>query len=173
VKYGAAFALALAGDLAGSETLTNELEKQSPEDTFVRFTYVPVLRALAALHHGKTSQAIEFLQPATPYDLAVPGSWFGFFGNLYPVYVRGQAYLAAQQGAQAAAEFQKILDNRGIVFADPVGAVARLQLGRAWAIAGDHTKAKAAYQDFLALWKDADPGIPILQQAKAEYARLQ
>jgi eukaryotic-like serine/threonine-protein kinase len=87
--------------------------------------------------------------------------------------VRGEAHLAARQGAEAAAEFQKILDHRGIVFADPVGAVARLQIGRALALAGDKTKAKTAYQDFLTLWKDADPDIPILKQAKAEYAKLQ
>ena len=96
----------------------------------------------------------------------------GFFGALYPIYVRGEAYLAAHQGAEAAAEFQKILDHRGIVVSDPIGALARLQLGRAFALSGDKTKAKTAYQDFLTLWKDADPDIPILKQAKAEYARL-
>ena len=95
-----------------------------------------------------------------------------FFGALYPVYVRGEAYLAAHQGAEAAAEFQKILDHRGIVVADPIGALAHLQLGRAFALSGDKTKAKTAYQDFLTLWKDADPDIPILKQAKAEYERL-
>jgi eukaryotic-like serine/threonine-protein kinase len=103
----------------------------------------------------------------------VPLSWFnGTFGQLYPVYVRGLAYLASHQGAEAAAEFQKILDHRGIVASDPVGALARLQLGRAYAESGDKSKAKTAYQDFLMLWKDADPGIPILKQAQAEYAKL-
>jgi eukaryotic-like serine/threonine-protein kinase len=103
----------------------------------------------------------------------VPLSWYnGSFGQLYPVYVRGQAYLAAQQGAEAAAEFQKILDHRGIVASDPIGVVARLQLGRALVLSGDKTKAKAVYQDFLMRWKDADPDIPIFQQAKAEYAKL-
>jgi len=95
------------------------------------------------------------------------------FGALYPIYLRGEAYLTAHQGAEAAAEFQKILDHRGIVVSDPVGAVARLQLGRAFALSGDKTKAKAAYEDFLRLWKDADADIPIFEQAKAEYARLQ
>ena len=109
-----------------------------------------------------------------PNDLGAPHSSFdGFFGTLYPVYVRGEAYLAAHQAAQAAAKFQKILDHRGIVVSDPVGALAHLQLGRAFALSGDKTKAKTAYQDFLALWKDADPDIPILKQAKAEYAKLQ
>jgi hypothetical protein len=94
-------------------------------------------------------------------------------GNLYPAYVRGLAYLAAHQGAEAAREFQKILDHRGIVICDPVGALAHVQLGRAFALSGDHTKAKAAYQDFLTLWKDADRDIPIFRQTKAEYAKLQ
>jgi tetratricopeptide (TPR) repeat protein len=93
--------------------------------------------------------------------------------NLYPVYVRGEAYLAARKGSEAAAEFQKILDHRGIVLNEPIGALAHLQLGRAYTLSGDTAKAKAAYQDFLTLWKDADPDIPILKQAKAEYAKLQ
>jgi len=92
---------------------------------------------------------------------------------LYPIYVRGEAYLAEHEGSQAAAEFQKILDHRGIVLNEAIGALAHLQLGRAYAMLGDTAKAKAAYQDFLALWKDADPDIPILTQAKAEYATLQ
>ena len=102
-----------------------------------------------------------------------PAGFRGAYGELYPVYVRGEAYLAAHQGAEAAAEFQKILDHRGIVANDPIGALAHLQLGRALVLAGDKAKAKTAYQDFLTLWKDADPDIPILRQAKAEYSRLQ
>jgi hypothetical protein len=96
----------------------------------------------------------------------------GFFGALYPVYVRGEAYLAARQGAEAVIEFQKILDHRGTVVSDPIGALAHLQLGRAYVLSGDKTKAKIAYQDFLTLWRDADPDIPILKQAKSEYAKL-
>jgi hypothetical protein len=92
---------------------------------------------------------------------------------LYPIYVRGDAYLAAHRGAEAATEFQKILNHRGIVVSDPIGALAHLQLGRAFALSGDKTKAKAAYHDFLTLWKDADPDIPILEQAEAEYMKLQ
>ena len=174
VEYGAAFALALAGDSFRSQTLANDLERRYPEDMSVRFSYLPALRALLALNHSEPSKAIELLQIVVPYDLGAPHSSFdGFFGTLYPVYVRGEAYLAAHQAAQAAAKFQKILDHRGIVVSDPVGALAHLQLGRAFALSGDKTKAKTAYQDFLALWKDADPDIPILKQAKAEYAKLQ
>ena len=105
--------------------------------------------------------------------MAVPPIEFNAsFGGLYPVYVRGEAYLSAKQGAEAAAEFQKILYHRGIVVSDPIGALARLQLGRSFVLSGDRTRAKVAYQDFLTLWKDADPDIPILKQAKAEYERL-
>jgi hypothetical protein len=117
---------------------------------------------------------MERLQAAVPYDLALPGTaLFGYYGALYPVYVRGLACLAGHQGAEAAAEFRKILDHRGLVLVDPVGAMARLQLGRAFALLGDVNKAKTAYQDFLTLWKGADPDIPILKEARAEYARLQ
>jgi tetratricopeptide (TPR) repeat protein len=118
--------------------------------------------------------AVERLQKALPYDFALPGTaFFAKFGGLYPAYVRGEAYLRAGKGREAAAEFQKILDHRGVVSADPIGALAHLQLGRAYRLMGDDTKAKSAYQDFLARWKDADPDLPILQQAKAEYAGLQ
>jgi tetratricopeptide (TPR) repeat protein len=177
VEYGVAFALALSGDSrdsSRSQALTDDLEKRFPEDTFVKFSYLPALRALQALNHGRPSSAIELLQIAAPYELGTPSSTqFGLFGALYPVYVRGLGYLATHRGAEAAREFQKILNNRGIVFSDPIGALAHLQLGRAFALSSDKTKAKTAYQDFLTLWKDADPDIPILKQAKAEYAKLQ
>jgi serine/threonine protein kinase len=173
VEYGAAFALALAGDFSRSQNLADDLAKRFAEDTSVRLTYLPALRALFALHHGEHSRAIELLQSAVPFELGQPGSSIhGFFGALYPVYVRGVAYLAARRGAEAAAEFQKILDHRGIVVSDPIGALAHLQLGRAFVMSGDKTRAMTAYQDFLTLWKDADPDIPIFRQAKAEYARL-
>ena len=134
---------------------------------------MPALRARLALNHGEPAKAIELLQIAVPYELGMPrSSIHGSFGAFYPVYVRGEAYLAARQGAEAAAEFQKILDHRGIVVSDPIGALAHLQLGRAFALSGDKAKAKTAYRDFLTLWKDADPDIPILNQAKAEYAQL-
>ena len=171
VEYGAAFAFALVGDWAQSQALTKDLEKAS-EDTYVQFNYAPTLRALFALSHRDSLSAIELLQTAGPYELSV-GSASGFFGILYPVYVRGQAYLLAHRYAEAAAEFQRILDYPGVVFADPVGARAHLELGRAYALSGDKIRAKSAYQDFLTLWKDADPDIPVLKQAKAEYAELQ
>jgi len=173
VEYGAAFALALAGDPSRAQTLANDLERRFPEDTSVQFNYLPALRALLALNHGEPAKAIDLLKVAVPYELAVPAvDFYAFFGGLYPVYVRGLAYLAAHQGAEAATEFQKILDHRGIVVSDPIGALAHLQLGRAYALAGDTAKAKAAYQDFLQLWKDADPDITILKDAKGEYGKL-
>jgi serine/threonine protein kinase/tetratricopeptide (TPR) repeat protein len=174
VEYGAALALALAGDSSQAQTLTNDLESSFPEDTSVKFNYLPTVRAFLALNHGDPAKAIELLQVAVPYELGQPRSTqTGFFGALYPVFARGQAYLAARQGADAASEFQKILDHPGTMIGDPIGVLAHLQLGRAYAMQGDAAKAKAAYEDFLTLWKDADPGIPILKQAKAEYAKLQ
>jgi hypothetical protein len=129
------------------------------------------------LNHSQPSKALELLQTAIPYELGSPNNGGSEFllgaDSLYPAYVRGLAYLAAHQGAEATGEFQKILNHRGIVLSDPIGALAHLQLGRADALAGDITKAKSAYQEFLTLWKAADPDIPILKQAKAEYAKLQ
>jgi eukaryotic-like serine/threonine-protein kinase len=174
VQYGAALALAIAGDSSQAQTLANDLESSFPEDTSVKFNYLPTVRAFLALNHGDPAKAIELLQVAVPYELGQPRSTqTSFFGALYPVYARGQAYLAARQGAEAAREFQKILDHPGRTVGDPIGVVAHLQLGRAYAMQGDATKAKAAYQEFLILWKDGDPDIPILKQAKAEYTKLQ
>ena len=173
-EYGAAFALAVTGDSKRAQTLTDDLEKRFPEDTCVKFEYVPELRALLAINRNDPSKALELLKVAEPYELGVPRSSFhAIYGVLYPIYVRGEAYLTLHQGTQAAAEFQKILDHPGIVISDPVGALARLQIGRAYAMSGEQAKAKNAYQDFLGLWREADPDIPILQQAKTEYARLQ
>jgi len=174
VEYGAAIALALSRDQSRAEALMNDLKKRFPEGTNVQFSYLPTLRAVVDLEQGKPSSAIEALQTAIPGELGAPGSsYFGFFGALYPVFFQGEAYLAAHKGAEAAAEFQKILDHRGIVVSDPIGALAHLQLGRAYALSGDKTKARSSYEDSLKLWKDADPDIPILKQAKSEYARLQ
>jgi hypothetical protein len=176
VAYGVGFALALSGDSSRSQALTEDLSKRLPEDTRVQFTYAPTLRALLALNHNQPPKAVELLQTTIPYELGSPttgGSEFPLgAGSLYSVYVRGLAYLAAHQGAEAAGEFQKILDHRGIVVSDPIGALAHLQLGRAYAMSGEKTKAKSAYQDFLTLWKEADADIPILKQARAEYASL-
>ncbi len=149
VEYGAAFALALSGDSSRSQSMANDLEAQYPEDTAVRFSYLPALRALQALKRGEPSRAIELLRVAVPYDLGEPRSKIqGFFGALYPIYVRGEAYLAAKKGAEAAAEFQKILDHRGIVYSDPIGALAHLQLGRAYTLSGDKAKGKGRLSGF-------------------------
>ncbi len=173
VEYAAAFALALSGDSAGSQRLAGDLEKRFPEDTPVQFEYLPTLHALFALTHQAPLDAVERLQKALPYDFALPGTaFFAKFGGLYPAYVRGEAYLQAQKGGEAAAEFRKLLDHRGIVLADPISALAHLQVGRAYVVSGDKANAKKAYQDFLTLWKDADSDIPLLKQAKAEYAKL-
>ncbi len=173
VEWGVALALALSGDFTRSQALATDLERRFPEDTYVTRTYVPMLRALFALKQRDAQNAMDLLQTAAPFDLSIPGSWSGFFGNLYPVYFRGVAQLAARHGLEAAAEFQKILSHPGIMSSDPAAAMARLQLGRAWAIAGEKARAKAAYHDFITLWRDADTDVPILKAAKAEYATLQ
>jgi serine/threonine protein kinase/tetratricopeptide (TPR) repeat protein len=173
VEYAAAFALALSGDSSRSAALAGDLEKRFPEDTFVKFTYAPVLRALAALRRAKPAESLERLEIARRYELAANGLSFNrYLGGLHSAYVRGEAFIAAQRYAEAAAEFQKILDHRGIVELDPIGALAHWRLGRVFALSGDKAKAKAAYEAFLTLWKEADPAIPILKNAKAEYARL-
>ena len=173
VEYAVAFALAEAGDYSGAQALADDLEKRFPSDTSVKFNYLPALRGLFALHNRTPEDAIELLHVAVPYEFAVPSIDFNtFFGGLNPIWVRGEAYLAQHKGAEAAVEFQKILDHKGLLGGDPVGSLAYLQLGRAYVLAGDSAKAKSAYQDFFALWKDADPDVPILKQAKAECARL-
>jgi eukaryotic-like serine/threonine-protein kinase len=174
VEYIAALALALSGDSSRSQTLADDLEKRFPEDTFAKFTYVPVLRALSALEDGRPTDSVERLHIAVPYELAANGLNFAHFylGGLHSAYVRGAAFVAAHQYAEAAAEFQKILDHRGIVDADPIGALAHVQLGRAFALSGDLANSKTAYRDFLTLWKDTDPDVPILTQAQVEYAKL-
>jgi hypothetical protein len=173
-EYAAGVALALAGDLPQSQSLGADLDKRYPEDTCVQSNYLPTLRALASLQSGQPLQAIEQLQIARTYEFGVPPiSFLGYFGSFYPIYVRGEAYLATHHATEAAAEFRKILDHRGLLLGDPLGARVRLELARALAQADDAAPAKAAYQDLFALWKDADPDIPILKQARAEYAKLQ
>jgi serine/threonine protein kinase/tetratricopeptide (TPR) repeat protein len=173
VVYGSACALALSDGLADAQKLADELDKRFPEDTNAQYYELPVLRGLIALRHGNPEKALEALEVARSYDLAMAGPDFIYnFGGLYPIYVRGEAYLAAHRGAEAAGEFRRVLDHPGIVFGDPIGALARLQLARALASSGDRAKGKTAYQEFFNLWKDADPDIPILAQAKAEYAKL-
>jgi tetratricopeptide (TPR) repeat protein len=173
VDYGAAFALALSGDLPQSRALAEDLAREFPEDTSVQFMYLPTLRALFSLNTHDAAAAIQALQIASRYDLALGGVGFiGRFGGLYPIYVRGVAYLAARQPAEAAGEFQRILDHRSIVLVDPMIAMARLQLARALALSGDIVKAKSAYNDLFSLWKNADADLRVLKEARAEYARL-
>ncbi len=173
VDYAAAFALALSGDLPQSRALAEDLAREFPEDTFVQFMYLPTLRALFALNAHDPAAAIQALQVASRYDLHTIGvRYIGRFGPLYPIYVRGLAHLAARQPTEAAAEFQRILDHRSIVLVDPMDALARLQLARALALSGDTDKAKSAYNDLLTLWKNADAGIPLINEARAEHARL-
>ena len=173
VEYAAALALGFTGDASRSEALADDLDKRFPEDTFVRYTYVPVLRALSAIDQGRFTESLERLQVTVPYELAPNGLNFNFYlGGLHSAWVRGQAFVRTRRYAEAAAEFQKILDHRGIVGADPIGALAHLQLGRAFGLSGEKARAKAAYEAFLVLWKDADLDIPILKSAKTEYASL-
>lgn len=182
VQYAAALTFAYAGDDSKAQTLADNLAKKFPEDTIVQFNYLPALRAKFALSGGRTSEAITALEPAEPYELGgTTDSAYGW-DCLYPAFVRGDAYLGARQGSKAAAEFQRILDHPGIVLMEPIGALAHLQIARAFAMEAAseqgtdadaaRAKARAAYQDFLALWKNADPDIPLLKQAKAEYAKL-
>jgi serine/threonine protein kinase len=162
----AALALAYAGDDRQAQALADDLNKRFPEDTVTQFIDLPAIRARLAINKGNYSEAIADLRPGLPYDLSRSR-------RMLPTYVRGEAYLAAHQGSEAAVEFQKILDHRGVVINSAVGALARLGLARADVLQGDTVKARAAYRDFLALWKDADSDIPILKQATTEYAKLQ
>ncbi|MGA8762109.1 MAG: protein kinase [Candidatus Sulfotelmatobacter sp.] len=168
VRIWSALALAQIGDDREAQKIVARLNDDFPHDTFLQQYWLPSIRATIEVSHGNPSKAIELLQVARPYEL-------GGFGSapLIPAFVCGQAFLQQKNGQAAAAEFQKVLDHSGIVLNWPFGALARLQLGRAYILAGDPAKARAAYQDFFALWKDADPGIPILKQAKAEFAKLQ
>ncbi|MGA3176116.1 MAG: protein kinase [Candidatus Acidiferrum sp.] len=165
VRCVAALALARARDTAGAEKLATELDKTYPLDTLVQRYWLPTIRAAVALERKDLNGAIELLKAASSIELS--GS-----GDLVLVYVRGEAYLTLNDSNRAAAEFQKFIDHRGQVGSLIYGALARLQLARAYSLQGDTAKAKAAYQDFLTLWKDADPDIPILIAAKAEYAKL-
>jgi tetratricopeptide (TPR) repeat protein len=170
VRTGAALALARAGDVAQARRLAESLNKDFPRNTIVQGYWLPAIRAAVEIHEKDATSALEILQPAAPYELAQSQPFQ--VGMMYPVYLRGQAYLLARQGSQAAAEFQKIIDHRGLVLNFPLGALARLGLARARAVDGDKAGARTAYEEFLTLWKDADPDIPIFTQAKAEYAAL-
>ena len=173
VEYAAGFALGLAGDAVRAETIAAKLDKDHPEDTQVQSTYVPALRALSALARHDAPKALDLLEVNRRYEFAIaPLPFIHFYGNMYPLYIRGLAYLAMHREQDAAAEFSRLLAHPGLATGDPVDAAARLQLARALAVGGDKVKTQAAYSDILTVWKNADPELPILKQAKAEYAGL-
>ncbi len=165
----AALTLARIGDAARAQTISDDLRKRLPADMLLNNYWLPTIQASMELHHGNAARALELLQPVSPYELSTD-LWGGV---LYPAYVRGEAYLAAHDGQAAATEFQKIISRRAFVANRLVGALAHLGLARAYALSEDNAKSRASYQDLFALWRDADPDIPILKQARAEYARLQ
>jgi eukaryotic-like serine/threonine-protein kinase len=165
VQEMAALALARAGDTAAAEKLADELDTSFPLDTLVQRYWLPTIRAAVALQRKDSNRAVELLQTSNDIELGDP--------RLLPIYLRGEAYLMLHDGNRAAAEFQKYIDHRGVVRNVPYGSLGRLGLARTYAMQGDITKARVAYQDLLTLWKDADPDLPILQQARAEYAKLQ
>ncbi len=160
-----AVALAMIGDVNRAQTIADDLGHRFPDDTLLHQVSIPLVHALIEMDRKTPEKAITALQATTPYEL-------GFNQELFTMYIRGLAYLQAKRGADAAAEFQKMVDHRGIEPISPNHSLAKLGLGRAYVMTGDTAKARAAYQDFFALWKDADPDVPILKEAKAEYERL-
>jgi tetratricopeptide (TPR) repeat protein len=168
VDAAVALALALAGDARGAEALAVDLDREFPLDTIVQHNYLPEIRAEIVLQRGDPARALDLLQAATAYEM---GQTFLPVLGFFPIYERGRAYLQTHNGTAAAAEFQKIIDHPGYVLNSPVTPVTRLGLARAYALAGDKDKSRTAYQDFLGLWKNADPDVPVLQEAKAEYAK--
>ena len=167
----AALTVARAGDTERAQKLSERLNRDFAQNTIVQGYWLPATRAAIEMNEKNSAKAVMVLQNAIAYEFSQPQPFQ--LGMLYPVYLRGQAYLLGRQGKEAAAEFQKIIDHRGIVLNFPLGALARVGLGRAYVLQGDSANARSAYQEFLTLWKDADPDIPILKEAKAEYAKLQ
>jgi eukaryotic-like serine/threonine-protein kinase len=171
VKMLSALTLARVGETARAKAIVEELEKSYPSQTVLKVYWLPTIKAAIELNANNSTQALMFLEADAPYELGSPPQFQ--LGTLYPAYIRGQAQLMAHNGIAAATEFQKFLDHRGVTINFPLGALAHLGLARAYALSGDAAKARTKYQDFFALWKDADPDIPILKEAKAEYAKLQ
>jgi hypothetical protein len=171
VEMLSALALARSGEPARAKTIVEQLEKSYPSETVLKIYWLPTIKAAIELNENHAAQALVYLEAAAPYDLGSPPPFQ--LGTMYPAYLRGEANLMAHNGAAAAVEFQKLLDHRGIVLNFVTGSLTHLQLGRAYAIAGDTAKAKTEYQQFFTQWKDADPDIPILKEAKAEFAKLQ
>jgi tetratricopeptide (TPR) repeat protein len=172
VSILAALALARIGKADKAKNLADDLGKRYPVNTVINHYWLPTIYASIEIHRGNPARAIELLQATTPYELATPLPQFEVGGSLYPVYVRGQAYLLLHHGPEAIREFRKFLDQRGVVVNCPLAALARLQLARAYLLVGDSPRAREGYQDLLVLWKDADRDLPVLKQAKAEYAKL-
>jgi hypothetical protein len=158
------------GDFAKGHVLAGKLDKQYPSSTFIQKYWLPVIGAVAELRQNQGTKAVNLLSPVEPLDSAAPDEFPT--GTLYPAYVRGQAYLVLDDGSKAEAEFQKLLDHRGVVLNFPLGALARLGQARAYACRHDSLRAHNAYRDFLQLWKDADSNLPTFKRAKAEYAAL-
>ena len=167
-----ALALALCGNENRASALADDLERRLPESTLLLFNYLPGIRGQLAILKKDPSKTVALIKAASANEFAV-SSTIGFVPALYTAYICGNAQLMAHDGREAMSEFQKILDHNGLVGNSPMAALAHLQIGRAYVMAGDTAKAKTAYQDFLTIWKDADPDIPILKQAKVEYAKLQ
>jgi eukaryotic-like serine/threonine-protein kinase len=166
---GVATLMARTGDAAGAGRIFSELARQSPNDTMLNSAWIPIARATAETRRNNPAKAIQILESARPYEFGAGPESCGY----WPAYVRAEAYLKDHNGVQAAAEYRKILDRRGADPASPLYSLSSLGLGRAYALRGDSEKARTAYQDFLAIWKDADPDVPVLKQAKAEYSKLQ
>jgi predicted Zn-dependent protease len=168
-RWGAALILARIGDSNTADKTLADLAKEFPSDTMLNAVWVPVARAFAEMHRNNPGKAVEFLESARPYELGMgPNAC-----SVWPNYYRGLAYLQAHDGPKAAAEYQTVLDHRGVDPANPIYTLSRLGLARAYSLQGDNTKARIAYQDFLGAMKDADPDVPVLKQAKVEYAKLE
>ena len=172
VAYGVALAFLYAGDVKAGQAMTEEVENRFTEDTVVKCNYLPALKAKIALLHNNPEKAVEVLTAAKPCELGLPVYSYYNWPNLYPAYIRGEAYLAAHKGAEAVAEFRKVISHRGIVLNEPIGALAHLQLGRAYMMSGQKVAARNAFQAFLTLWKDADPNLPLLARARTELAGI-
>jgi len=168
-KADAAHIYARVGDSARADKMVTDLAKENPFDTLLTQVKLPTTRAILALQRNQPAQALTDLESAKSYEL---GADRRLFNTYTAIFTRGEAFLYSRDGANAALEFQKILDHRGISPTSPICSLARLGLGRAYAVQNDTVKAKAAYQDFFAIWKDADPDVPILKTAKAEYEKL-
>ncbi len=170
VQAMSATVLGLTGDSAKATQMADDLASRYAENTSMQTSYLPMIRRAVALKKGTPIKPPEDAAEGARADLATP-TWASYI-SLYPLYLQGQAHMAAHRAIPAASAFQRILDRPGLVLNEPIGALAHLGLGRAYAMAGDSSKARTAYQDFLTLWKNADPDVPIFKEAKAEYAKL-